>query len=79
MNTTRQPNARPGMAPFLGESRNAGDIGRAPRSFIAPLTANSLRATVETPFNHDGNRSADGLTTPLEATTLREDLSREPQ
>jgi hypothetical protein len=79
MNTIRQPNARPGVAPFLGESRNAGVYGRAPTSFIAPLAANSARATVDTPVNHNGNRSADGLATPPEATTLREDLSGEPQ
>ena len=37
MNTPRQPNARPGKEPFLGQSRNADSRScPPPSSFVAP-------------------------------------------
>jgi len=41
MNTPRQPNARPGAAPFLGQSHNAAAPQARPYSFVTPVLPES--------------------------------------
>jgi hypothetical protein len=48
MNTPRQPNARPGMAPFLGQSHNAIAQQAPPTSFTTPFSPESTPAPAET-------------------------------
>src|ERR1019366_4719286 len=59
INTPRQPNVRPSIAPFLDHRRNADSDSRAPTSsFVAPFTPGSSPTAVETSGNVTGNRSA---------------------
>jgi len=47
MNTPRQPNARPGMAPFLGQSSNAVASSAPRSSFVEPFGQGVSPAAVE--------------------------------
>jgi len=47
MNTPRQPNARPGMGPFLGQSSNAVASSAPRSSFVAPFGPRISPAAVE--------------------------------
>jgi hypothetical protein len=58
MNTPRQPNARPGIVPFLGQSQNVV-ASSAPRSFVAPVAPQWTPAAAgETSSHLTGGTSA---------------------
>jgi len=63
MNTPRQPNARPGRQPFLGQTRNA-DPQSCPSSssFVVSFGPGSTRPPVETPDNVAGKGSTNAVT-----------------
>jgi hypothetical protein len=58
MNTPRQPNARTGTTPFLGQNHNADTSATPARSFVAPLLSEKSTKTPEITGNVTGDRSA---------------------
>jgi hypothetical protein len=61
MNIPRQPNARPGAAPFLGQSLGH-DVPPAPStSFLAPFVLRNTTAAVESTGNAKDERSTNHL------------------
>jgi len=58
MNTPRQPNARPGTAPFLAQSENVVAQHARRSSFVAPVAPGWTSGAAETSGNLAGDTSA---------------------
>jgi hypothetical protein len=64
MNTPRQPNVRPGMAPSLSQSPTTDSERRAGNSsFVTSFTPRSSPAAVETSRNLASNEAINNLIT----------------
>jgi hypothetical protein len=63
VNTPRLPNARPGTAPFLGQSRNTDTPAAPASSFVASFVPVRSTEAAETTGNVTGDRSVDNLVT----------------